>query len=118
MCKVTVLATPRSVTCTENILSGGPAPEERRGSGPLVGQLVVATNVFRAHTRGLEAVVPPRLARSSRSPARTGKRTREHPPEWARGTGTNRGVRTGGPAGTRAVTTRLPGRNLSAGPPR
>ncbi|MEI7030522.1 nuclear transport factor 2 family protein [Streptomyces pratensis] len=36
------------VTCTENILSGGPA-EEGDALGPLVGQLVVATNVFR-HT--------------------------------------------------------------------
>ncbi|WP_326698219.1 nuclear transport factor 2 family protein [Streptomyces sp. NBC_01754] len=36
------------VTCTENILSGGPA-EEGNALGPLVGQLVVATNVFR-HT--------------------------------------------------------------------
>ncbi|MFJ2851636.1 nuclear transport factor 2 family protein [Streptomyces rubiginosohelvolus] len=34
------------VTCTENILSGGPA-EEGDSLGPLVGQLVVATNVFR-----------------------------------------------------------------------
>ncbi|MGW1228761.1 nuclear transport factor 2 family protein [Streptomyces sp. NPDC001478] len=34
------------VTCTENILSGGPA-EEGGSLGPLVGQLVVATNVFR-----------------------------------------------------------------------
>ncbi|WP_329038542.1 nuclear transport factor 2 family protein [Streptomyces sp. NBC_00178] len=34
------------VTCTENILSGGPA-EEGNDLGPLVGQLVVATNVFR-----------------------------------------------------------------------
>ncbi|AWL39167.1 MULTISPECIES: nuclear transport factor 2 family protein [unclassified Streptomyces] len=36
------------VTCTENILSGGPA-EEGDALGPLVGQLVVASNVFR-HT--------------------------------------------------------------------
>ncbi|MER5554218.1 nuclear transport factor 2 family protein [Streptomyces sp. NPDC002793] len=34
------------VTCTENILSGGPA-EDGDALGPLVGQLVVATNVFR-----------------------------------------------------------------------
>ncbi|MBB4894357.1 ketosteroid isomerase-like protein [Streptomyces olivoverticillatus] len=34
------------VTCTENILSGGPAENEGE-LGPLVGQLVVATNVFR-----------------------------------------------------------------------
>ncbi|WP_329456412.1 nuclear transport factor 2 family protein [Streptomyces sp. NBC_01497] len=34
------------VTCTENILSGAPA-EEGSDLGPLVGQLVVATNVFR-----------------------------------------------------------------------
>lgn len=35
------------VTCTENILSGGPPPEGGGELGPLVGQLVVATNVFR-----------------------------------------------------------------------
>ncbi|MFB6775934.1 nuclear transport factor 2 family protein [Streptomyces sp. NPDC056352] len=34
------------VVCTENILSGGPA-EDGGELGPLVGQLVVATNVFR-----------------------------------------------------------------------
>ncbi|GAA3373860.1 nuclear transport factor 2 family protein [Streptomyces sannanensis] len=44
--KVTVMADTALVTCTENILSGGPA-EEAGELGPLVGQLVVATNVFR-----------------------------------------------------------------------
>jgi ketosteroid isomerase-like protein len=39
------------VTCTENILSGGPAEEEGE-LGPLVGQLVVATNVFRRTADG------------------------------------------------------------------
>ncbi|MFE2292065.1 nuclear transport factor 2 family protein [Streptomyces sp. NPDC059452] len=39
------------VTCTENILSGGPA-EEGNALGPLVGQLVVATNVFRRTPQG------------------------------------------------------------------
>lgn len=39
------------VTCTENILSGGPA-EEGNALGPLVGQLVVATNVFRRTAEG------------------------------------------------------------------
>lgn len=39
------------VTCTENILSGGPA-EEGSSLGPLVGQLVVATNVFRRTPEG------------------------------------------------------------------
>lgn len=39
------------VTCTENILSGGPA-EESGELGPLVGQLVVATNVFRRTPEG------------------------------------------------------------------
>ena len=34
------------VSCTENILSGGPA-EDDGSAGPLVGGLVVATNVFR-----------------------------------------------------------------------
>jgi ketosteroid isomerase-like protein len=47
---VTVAVADRTaiVTCTENILSGAPA-EEGSELGPLVGQLVVATNVFR-HT--------------------------------------------------------------------
>ncbi|MEV7276757.1 nuclear transport factor 2 family protein [Streptomyces sp. NPDC093111] len=39
------------VTCTENILSGGPA-EDGAALGPLVGQLVVATNVFRRTSDG------------------------------------------------------------------
>ncbi|MFE5238579.1 MULTISPECIES: nuclear transport factor 2 family protein [unclassified Streptomyces] len=39
------------VTCTENILSGGPA-EDGNALGPLVGQLVVATNVFRRTPEG------------------------------------------------------------------
>ncbi|MEX0169597.1 nuclear transport factor 2 family protein [Streptomyces sp. LMG1-1-1.1] len=39
------------VTCTENILSGGPA-EDGAELGPLVGQLVVATNVFRRTPAG------------------------------------------------------------------
>ncbi|MFI8824580.1 nuclear transport factor 2 family protein [Streptomyces sp. NPDC053431] len=39
------------VTCTENILSGGPA-EDGAALGPLVGQLVVATNVFRRTSEG------------------------------------------------------------------
>ncbi|MFJ8225597.1 nuclear transport factor 2 family protein [Streptomyces griseus] len=39
------------VTCTENILSAGPA-EEGDALGPLVGQLVVATNVFRRTADG------------------------------------------------------------------
>jgi ketosteroid isomerase-like protein len=39
------------VTCTENILSGGPAEQEGE-LGPLIGQLVVATNVFRRTADG------------------------------------------------------------------
>ncbi|MFF9149856.1 nuclear transport factor 2 family protein [Streptomyces sp. NPDC014861] len=39
------------VTCTENILSGGPA-EDGAELGPLVGQLVVATNTFRRTPEG------------------------------------------------------------------
>jgi ketosteroid isomerase-like protein len=35
------------VTCTENILAGGPAEPDADGPGPLVGGLVVATNLFR-----------------------------------------------------------------------
>jgi ketosteroid isomerase-like protein len=44
--KVAVTGGTALVSCTENILSGGPAPEEGEEPGPLVGQLVVATNVF------------------------------------------------------------------------
>ncbi|MGE7391349.1 nuclear transport factor 2 family protein [Streptomyces sp. NPDC004126] len=44
--KVALIGDTALVTCTENILSGGPAPEAGE-LGPLVGQLVVATNVFR-----------------------------------------------------------------------
>ncbi|MEV4440000.1 nuclear transport factor 2 family protein [Streptomyces sp. NPDC049577] len=44
--EVSVAGDTALVTCTENILSGGPAETEGE-LGPLVGQLVVATNVFR-----------------------------------------------------------------------
>lgn len=44
--KVSVAGDTALVTCTENILSGGPAGDGGE-LGPLVGQLVVATNVFR-----------------------------------------------------------------------
>ena len=44
---ISVVADTALVTCTENILSGGPAPDEGEELGPLVGQRVVATNVFR-----------------------------------------------------------------------
>lgn len=50
--EVSVSGDTALVTCTENILSGGPA-EEDGSAGPLVGGLVVATNVFRrAHDGG------------------------------------------------------------------
>lgn len=48
---VSLAADTALVTCTENILSGGPA-EEAGELGPLVGQLVVATNVFRRTADG------------------------------------------------------------------
>ena len=44
---VSVTGDTALVTCTENILSGGPSPDDSDELGPLVGQLVVATNVFR-----------------------------------------------------------------------
>ncbi|MFI6350807.1 nuclear transport factor 2 family protein [Streptomyces sp. NPDC050560] len=44
--EVEVSAGTALVTCTENILSGGPAPEGGDEPGPLVGQLVIATNLF------------------------------------------------------------------------
>ncbi|MFC7308323.1 nuclear transport factor 2 family protein [Streptomyces monticola] len=49
--KVGVHGDTALVSCTENILSGGPA-EESGELGPLVGQLVVATNVFRRTSDG------------------------------------------------------------------
>ncbi|MER6613689.1 nuclear transport factor 2 family protein [Streptomyces xantholiticus] len=49
--KVSVVGDTALVTCTENILSGGPA-EDGGALGPLVGQLVVATNVFRRTSDG------------------------------------------------------------------
>ncbi|MER5951759.1 nuclear transport factor 2 family protein [Streptomyces sp. NPDC001904] len=45
--RISVVGDTAMVTCTENILSGGPAPEDSDELGPLVGQRVVATNVFR-----------------------------------------------------------------------
>ncbi|MFI9648737.1 nuclear transport factor 2 family protein [Streptomyces sp. NPDC052040] len=44
---VSVTGDTALVSCTENILSGGPAPGEGEELGPLLGQLVVATNLFR-----------------------------------------------------------------------
>ncbi|MFC0601952.1 nuclear transport factor 2 family protein [Streptomyces palmae] len=49
--EVAVSADAALVTCTENILSGGPADEDGE-LGPLVGQRVVATNVFRRTAEG------------------------------------------------------------------
>ncbi|WP_309248747.1 nuclear transport factor 2 family protein [Streptomyces sp. MNP-20] len=50
--RVSVAGDTALVSCTENILSGGPAPREGDELGPLVGQLVVATNVFRRTSDG------------------------------------------------------------------
>lgn len=49
--EISVLGDTALVTCTENILSGGPA-EEDGSVGPLVGGLVVATNIFRRTVGG------------------------------------------------------------------
>ncbi|KRV48961.1 3-dehydroquinate dehydratase [Wenjunlia vitaminophila] len=49
--QVTVDGETALVTCTENILSGGPA-EPDGGAGPLMGELVVATNIFRRTPTG------------------------------------------------------------------
>ncbi|WP_217165966.1 nuclear transport factor 2 family protein [Streptomyces sp. AC512_CC834] len=49
---VSVTGDTAVVTCTENILSGGPAPDGDEELGPLVGQLVVATNTFRRTPAG------------------------------------------------------------------
>ncbi|CAM5713577.1 hypothetical protein SBADM41S_03966 [Streptomyces badius] len=93
------------VTCTENILSGGPA-EEGNALGPLVGQLVVATNVFR-HPPTARSSLPPRTPVLTESDEdeedpppdetlsggppsreipfrRNPFRRRKHPPEWVR----------------------------------
>lgn len=53
------------VTCTENILSGGPA-EEGNALGPLVGQAGRRHERVPAHRRRLETLVPPRVARPDR----------------------------------------------------
>ncbi|MCI3932185.1 nuclear transport factor 2 family protein [Streptomyces sp. AN091965] len=50
--RVSVAGDTALVSCTENILSGGPAPRDGDELGPLVGQLVVATNVFRRTSDG------------------------------------------------------------------
>lgn len=50
--EISVFGDTALVTCTENILSGGPA-EDDGSAGPLVGGLVVATNVFRRGDDGL-----------------------------------------------------------------
>jgi ketosteroid isomerase-like protein len=49
--EVAVMGDTAVVTCTENILSGGPS-EDDGSAGPLVGGLVVATNVFRRTEAG------------------------------------------------------------------
>ncbi|GEB51559.1 MULTISPECIES: nuclear transport factor 2 family protein [Streptomyces] len=49
--EVSVQGDTALLTCTENILSGGPA-EADGTAGPLVGGLVVATNVFRRSADG------------------------------------------------------------------
>ncbi|MFI8854715.1 nuclear transport factor 2 family protein [Streptomyces sp. 891-h] len=49
--EISVLGDTALVSCTENILSGGPA-EEDGSAGPLVGGLVVATNLFRRTESG------------------------------------------------------------------
>ncbi|MGD9484638.1 nuclear transport factor 2 family protein [Streptomyces sp. TRM70308] len=49
--ETSVIGDTALVTCTENILSGGPA-EADGSAGPLVGGLVVATNVFRRDVDG------------------------------------------------------------------
>ncbi|GAB2573481.1 nuclear transport factor 2 family protein [Streptomyces capparidis] len=64
------------VTCTENILSGGPA-EEDGSTGPLLGQLVVATNVFRRTPGGW------RLWAHHGSPVLTGGDDEDEEPEAA-----------------------------------
>ncbi|MER7173778.1 nuclear transport factor 2 family protein [Streptomyces mesophilus] len=49
--KIAVHGDTALVTCTENILSGAPS-EEAGELGPLVGQLVVASNLFRRTPSG------------------------------------------------------------------
>ncbi|MBW8737301.1 MAG: nuclear transport factor 2 family protein [Streptomyces turgidiscabies] len=49
---VSVTGDTALVNCTENILSGGPPPEDSDELGPLVGQLVVATNLFQRTPAG------------------------------------------------------------------
>lgn len=49
--EISVFGDTALVSCTENILSGGPA-EDDGSAGPLVGGMVVATNVFRRAADG------------------------------------------------------------------
>ncbi len=49
--EISVLGDTALVTCTENILTGGPAAPDG-SAGPLVGGVVVATNIFRRAEHG------------------------------------------------------------------
>ena len=63
--KVVILGDTALVTCTENILSGGPA-EESGELGPLVGPARGRHQCVPPHIRRLAALVPPRLAGARR----------------------------------------------------
>jgi hypothetical protein len=76
---VSVTGDTALVTCTENILSGGPAPDDSDELGPARGPARRRHERVPPHTRGLETLVAPRLpvlAENDEDEKRT------PPPEW------------------------------------
>lgn len=71
---VSVTGDTALVNCTENILSGGPAPEGGDELGPLVGQAGGRHQRVPPHPRRLEALVPPRLPGNGRKRRGRGRR--------------------------------------------
>ncbi len=71
---VSVTGDTALVTCTENILSGGPAPEAARGAGAAGRAARRRHQRVPAHPVRLEALVPPRLPGPRRGGRRRGRR--------------------------------------------
>lgn len=99
---VSVTGDTALVTCTENILSGRPRPRRRRGARPARRPARRRHQHLPAHTRRLEALVPPRLPRTrgNRGRGRRGHTPLTRPtataPAPAPGT-SHRGLGTGDP---------------------
>lgn len=87
---VSVTGDTAVVTCTENILSGGPARRPARSSAPCSANWSSPPTCSGA-PRGLEALVPPRLSGARRERRERGLRglrgPRRHRPPLLRGTG-------------------------------